>query len=211
MITMDDKLAHTFGWYGKLPSRGDFVGRGMPRSWQRCWDEWLQRALADAANQLGAVVLRERLTSMTPWSCVVLPQQRHQPAWCGVVVASSDRVGRVFPLLLAEACDAGQLDRQPLAALQARASALARWLADARTLPPKDFEAGAASLVAADWMEAGNGGTTVNDRFESVRTGRPSASTFWWRAIPAFDMHAPLAEAWPPRDALLLDWIGEPD
>lgn len=211
MSPMDDKAAHTFGWYGKLPTRGDFVGRGLPRSWQRTWDEWLQRALADASKQLGAVVLRERLTLMTPWSCVVLPQQRNHPAWCGVVVASSDRVGRAFPLLLAEACDAASLQRQSLSALQARAAALAGWLGEARTLSPREFEAGAAGVIDAAWMEADAGAGSADDRFESVRAGRPSASTFWWRAIPAFDMRAPLAEAWPPREALLLDWIGEPD
>ena len=41
-------------WYGKLPSRGDFVSRGVPRSWSRPWDEWLQRSLALAAQRLGA-------------------------------------------------------------------------------------------------------------------------------------------------------------
>ena len=42
-------VPQALAWYGKLPSRGDFVSRGLPRSWSRSWDEWLQRGLALAA------------------------------------------------------------------------------------------------------------------------------------------------------------------
>ena len=58
----------------------------------------------------------------------MLPQQRGQPVWCGVVAPSSDRVGRVFPLLLAEAYDESTLDAVGLKPLQTRALCLADWL-----------------------------------------------------------------------------------
>ena len=48
-------------WYGKLPARGDFVGRGLPPRWRSDWDGWLQRGLALAATTLDGAALRERL------------------------------------------------------------------------------------------------------------------------------------------------------
>jgi type VI secretion system protein ImpM len=50
-------------WYGKLPARGDFVGKGLPPRWRSDWDGWLQRGLALAATTLDGATLRlvERL------------------------------------------------------------------------------------------------------------------------------------------------------
>ena len=33
------------GWYGKLPSAGDFLGRRLPPEFQGPWDRWLQHGL----------------------------------------------------------------------------------------------------------------------------------------------------------------------
>ncbi len=205
---MDGLVPQSIGWYGKLPCRGDFVGRGLPRAWLRSWDDWLQRSLASAAPRLGAT-LREHLLAMSPWQCVVLPAQSGLPAWCGVVAPSTDRVGRTFPLLLAEACDAAALDGVELAALQARARYLNRWLSQSRTLSsPREFEMGAAQLGSTPWTCIAPDHAQADDSFARLRAAWPVAASFWWRVDPAGDMHAPLAEPWPPRESLILDMLG---
>jgi type VI secretion system protein ImpM len=194
-------------WYGKLPSRGDFVGRGMPRSWSRAWDDWLQRALAHAAQRLGPAALRERLQAMPPWACVFGPVQPGEPMWCGAVVGSSDRVGRIFPLLLAEGYDEATLRRAALPALLDRTRELADWLlaAHRQRTALKEFERGTADVTGIAWDIGG-----PHDAARSL--GRlceawPAARSFWWR-IDAEEDPPPLAEDWPPRDSLVLDWIG---
>lgn len=198
-----------FGWYGKLPTRGDFVGRGLPRPWLRAWDDWLQRSLADATQRLGAAALRRSLPDMPPWQCVVLPQERGQPAWCGVVAPSSDRVGRVFPLLLAEAYEEATLDTVGLKPLQTRALCLADWLDRIGALSsPRVFELGAAELTAKHWSGRPAAAATL-DTVATLRRSWPAAGSFWWRPEPFGDMPPPLVEGWPPRESLVLDWLGD--
>jgi type VI secretion system protein ImpM len=207
---VDTLIPQSIGWYGKLPSRGDFVGGGLPRAWLRSWDDWLQRALAGAARQLGAGALRERLAAMPSWHWLVPAGQPEDPAWCGVVAASTDRVGRAFPLLVAEACDAAALDRVALADLRARAQRVSAWLDSARaSSSPKEFDAGTAQLAATPWAAAPLAPAAPEDGVAGLRARWPAAASFWWRIEPAADAQAPFAEDWPPRETLLLDWLGE--
>lgn len=208
---MQTLLPQAVGWYGKLPTRGDFVGRGLPRPWLRVWDDWLQQGLAAAGQHLGSARLRERLLAMPPWQCLVLPSGAGQPVWSGVVAPATDRVGRVFPLLLAEAYDPAALDRAGLKQLQARALYVADWLDRVGALAsPKEFEAGAAELGATAWRcapaaAADGDAATVAD----LRGDWPTSASFWWRPEPVGAMAPPLAEGWPPREALILHWLGE--
>jgi len=201
-------VPRALAWYGKLPSRGDFVSRGMPRSWSRPWDEWLQRGLALAARQLGPASLRERLQAMQPWACAFGPVQAGEPMWLGAVAASCDRVGRIFPTLLVEAYDSAALRSVSVPALLDRAGEFADWLIEVNREPVslKEFERGAAELSSTAWdigvLEGGDGG------FQRLCESWPSARSFWWRLDDGVDLPAALAEDWPPRDDLLLDWIG---
>jgi type VI secretion system ImpM family protein len=195
-------------WYGKLPSRGDFISRGMPRSWSRAWDEWLQRGLMHAAQRVGAAGLRERLQAMPPWACAFGPVQPGEPMWLGAVVSSSDRVGRIFPTLLVEAYDAGMLCGASVPALLDRAGEFADWLIEVNreSVSLKEFERGAAELSSMPWDVSvlDNG----DHAFDRVRAQWPMARSFWWRMDDSVELPAALAEDWPPRDDLLLDWIG---
>jgi type VI secretion system protein ImpM len=205
---MDAQLPQCVGWYGKLPSRGDFVSRGLPRDWLRTWDEWLLRALAPA---LHGAPLRDRLLTVPPWQCVILPAQAGQPAWCGVVAASTDRVGRAFPFLLVEAYDAAALLACELSTLRLRGQALIGWLDEAIAhATPKEFEAGAADLAATPWSHTESDATDATERLADWCKRWPSAVSFWWRIDGGADGDAPLAEPWPPRESLVLAWLGEP-
>lgn len=201
-------VPQALAWYGKLPSRGDFVSRGLPRSWSRSWDEWLQRGLALAARQPGAASLRERLQAMQPWACAFGPVLPGEPMWLGAVVASCDRVGRIFPTLLAEAYDEPVLNSVSIAALLDRAGEFADWLIEVNREPVslKEFERGAGELSSAAWEVGAS--EHCDGGFQRLREACPSARSFWWRLDDGVEPPAALAEDWPPRDDLLLEWIG---
>ncbi len=206
-------LPQAIGWYGKLPSRGDFLGRGLPRPWVRVWDEWLQRAMAGAARQVDAALLRERLLAMSPWHVVVLPAAAGQPLWSGTVVATTDRVGRVFPMLLAEAYAEAGIDCADLAGLHERAARIGQWLgASASALSPRDFELGVAQWAAQAWSAtAPVAGAAEPASIAALRRSRPAARSFWWRLDGTMHEVGVLDEPWPPRESLLLEWLAVSD
>jgi type VI secretion system protein ImpM len=89
-----------FGFYGKIPARGDFVRAGLPRDFIDPWDCWLQQVMAESRALLGedwlpawmeAPIWRFRLR---PGLCGALPA-------LGVFMPSVDKAGRHFPLTLA--------------------------------------------------------------------------------------------------------------
>jgi type VI secretion system protein ImpM len=87
----------TVGWYGKLPSTGDFAGRGLSRDCVQTLDSWLQA---------GLVQLRLRLpdwqsfyVSAPCWSFLA-PANIFAPfPVFGCIAPSADRVGRLFPIV----------------------------------------------------------------------------------------------------------------
>jgi type VI secretion system ImpM family protein len=203
---MGDVVTRRIGWYGKLPWVGDFVGQGLP--WQRTWDEWLQRGLPAAEAAWGGATLRERVRGMAPWQ-LLLPAAGDQGlAWCGIVAGSTDRVGRIFPLLVAEGLPQAMLDPLPLRRLQARMLALSDWLWEAAAYESlEEFEQGAAAWAAADWPPTGaaaNRGAEVPDTVADLRRAHAGAASFWWRTEPVPDVRQPLTDTWPPDEGLLL-------
>ncbi len=89
-----------FGFWGKLPSRGDFVGLGLSKPVLAIWDNWISTGLAASQAALGE-----------DWQ----PAWMEAPVWCfsasagcfgpdpvsGLWMPSVDRAGRMFPLLVA--------------------------------------------------------------------------------------------------------------
>jgi type VI secretion system protein ImpM len=88
------------GFFGKLPTLGDFVNRRLPRQFLEPWDRWLQQVLAESRGQLGDAWLDAYLVSPL-WRFVLSPGIAGRNAWAGVMIPSVDRVGRYFPLTLA--------------------------------------------------------------------------------------------------------------
>lgn len=82
------------GFYGKIPARGDFVRAALSLELVRCWDGWLQVVLP--------VVAWPPDWDASPIWRLNLPAGLCGPsALGGVMLPSSDRIGRRFPLLLA--------------------------------------------------------------------------------------------------------------
>jgi len=89
------------GWFGKIPALGDFVTRGLPLSFVQPWDEWLSAELSEARFLLAedwAATYRQ-----APIWCFSLGVHAvDEHAWQGIIVPSFDRVGREFPLTIAQ-------------------------------------------------------------------------------------------------------------
>lgn len=93
------------GFFGKLPSNGDFLTRRLARGFTDPWDQWLQNAIADSREQLGDGWLESYLVSPM-WRFALSPGLCGQRPWCGVLMPSVDRVGRYYPLTLAQGLSA---------------------------------------------------------------------------------------------------------
>lgn len=106
------------GWYGKMPAAGDFIVRRLSSAFSEPWDRWLQSALTQSRDRLGAG-WQEAYLSMPAWRFVLVPGVVSREAWAGVLVPSADAVGRHFPLTVACALPAERLD--PAATLLAAA------------------------------------------------------------------------------------------
>jgi type VI secretion system protein ImpM len=88
------------GFYGKIPSHGDFLSRRLPRQFIEPWDQWLQAGLIASREQLGTAWLDTFLVSPI-WQFALPAGLCGNDAWAGVMMPSVDRVGRYFPLTLA--------------------------------------------------------------------------------------------------------------
>lgn len=106
--------ARIAGWYGKLPTVGDFASRRLDASFIEPWDHWLGTGLQAQRDRLGDAWL-EPFVQSPAWRFVlgpgVLPSLDAQQVVAGVLMPSVDRVGRYFPLTLA-----GLVGRGPLGA-----------------------------------------------------------------------------------------------
>lgn len=121
---MSDAGPHSApGWYGKLPSLGDFASRRLPHELIEAWDAWLAEELGSLREQDPGGWLPAYLDSPT-WRFVlaagVLGETQPRPL-AGVLMPSVDRVGRYFPLTIL-----APLDGLPHSAEQAQA--LFNWL-----------------------------------------------------------------------------------
>jgi type VI secretion system protein ImpM len=179
------KSPRRISWWGKLPARGDFVGRGLPPRWRNDWDGWLQRGLALAATTLDGAALRERLAGFAPWRYLARPGSGE--TWCGIMVASHDRVGRAFPLTLAERLAAPASPGDIAARLAS--------LLDAAQEGPEALEAAIAALPPPPEPET-----------PPAEAWPPQPSSLWWPLAAAQDV-TPLAASWPPEPELLLRLI----
>lgn len=165
------------GFFGKIPSAGDFVSRNLAPAFVRPWDRWVARHLApllSADCEAGYPPLRFALGADFPGPVT------------GVVMASADRAGRPFPLTLAAPVRIGfppaaeawldRLEAAGLAALEGRldADALARHLLE---LPPPSGEAERAPRGMVFW-------TVWRDRVD-VAPDEPRAALLHLLVVPA--------------------------
>jgi type VI secretion system protein ImpM len=90
------------GFYGKLPSHGDFLRRRVPDAFIDVWDGWLQECIAASRATLGNRWLDVYLTSPA-WRFACAAGTFGSVPMVGLMVPSVDRVGRYFHLTLTAA------------------------------------------------------------------------------------------------------------
>lgn len=88
------------GFLGKLPARGDFVARGLPRGFAEPWDAWLAEAITGSRAILGEAWLPAWMEAPI-WRFALPAGQCGPDAAAGVILPSVDRAGRHWPLTLA--------------------------------------------------------------------------------------------------------------
>jgi type VI secretion system protein ImpM len=88
------------GYFGKVPSDGDFVLDGLPNDFVGPWQEWVQLALGHSRRQLADSWLDAYLTSPV-WYFALAPSLCGDRSWAGVLMPSVDADGRYFPLTIA--------------------------------------------------------------------------------------------------------------
>ena len=87
------------GYYGKLPSNGDFVSEGLPRGVEEVLDGWLRACVRESQRALGGAWLDAFLVA-PPWRAAIGPGVLGADPAALVMIPSVDRVGRYFPLAL---------------------------------------------------------------------------------------------------------------
>lgn len=96
------------GFYGKLPSHGDFVSRSVADAFIDGWDRWLQASIGQSQRDLGDGWLDLFLTSPV-WRFAFARGVVGSTAYAGILLPSVDRVGRYFPLTIVAELPAGAL------------------------------------------------------------------------------------------------------
>jgi len=84
------------GYYGKIPSHGDFISHLVPRAFTDVWDAWLQESLVHWKGELGERWVADYLT-MLPYRFILSSGIAGEVVWCGIMFASRDHAGRLFP------------------------------------------------------------------------------------------------------------------
>ena len=87
------------GWYGKLPSAGDFLQRRFPEALTRQWSHWFQVGLLHwQKNEEQRAGEPPRFAKAPVWNFVVPPMLGSQLVQMGCLLPARDSVGRQYPI-----------------------------------------------------------------------------------------------------------------
>jgi type VI secretion system protein ImpM len=92
--------ANKIGFFGKVPTHGDFVSKGFDHSLLSRLDAWIGAGLECCERELGPAWV-DRFRRSPPWRFVIDRSLWSEAAMVGVLLPSRDRVGRHFPLVIA--------------------------------------------------------------------------------------------------------------
>ena len=95
-------------YFGKLPSRGDFIRANAGGRAMREFDAWIQRGVREASQQFGSGLAAAFEASGPTCFFVEVPNAPH--ALAGALRPSRDRTGRRYPFLVAVEIEKQTLD-----------------------------------------------------------------------------------------------------
>jgi type VI secretion system ImpM family protein len=93
-------IQNELGYFGKLPTLGDFVHQVLPQDFANGWHEWLQQCMAQAREALADDFLTYYLNCPV-WKFLMAPGVCGAQAVVGLTIPSVDKVGRYFNFTLA--------------------------------------------------------------------------------------------------------------
>jgi type VI secretion system protein ImpM len=177
--------------FGKLPSHGDFVCRGMSDTERAAWDTWTAEGFAAARDALGEGF--DAAHSAAPlWQFISGPGRFGESWRAGCFAPSTDRAGRRFVAVVAvEGLDWGEALAFGPALTEALADAVYRIFAE---LQDAD---GALETISAC---AANPQGQLANVLSSLALQR--ADGVWWSG--GGPLHAPAVETGAVPDAVLL-------
>lgn len=96
------------GFFGKIPTHGDFISRRLKRTFVEPWDQWLRQGLQASRERLGPA-WQDLYLNGPLWRFALDRDVAGPDPIVGVLMPSVDKVGRYFPLTLAVETTAGSL------------------------------------------------------------------------------------------------------
>ena len=136
----------TVGFFGKLPSHGDFLERRVGSVFRDLWDDWMQRCIVESQQELAGRWLDCYLTSPM-WRFYLCDGVAGSASYAGVLLPSVDRVGRYFPLTVVVELPSGIAAAEFAQAAAGWFAQIEELCADALQNPEFDLGAFDAALV----------------------------------------------------------------
>jgi type VI secretion system protein ImpM len=165
------------GLFGKISTRGDFLSRRVPACIRVDWEQWLAE-LTVAVGEASGLSFAEEWFAAPVWRFRLGKAMVPPHGAAGVLIPSSDRVGRLFPFTII-----GAVSETMTADWMARAEALAL-----RAL----WEDADPDTLDAELIRLGPPPTPGPDE----QPGPPAANQSLWysrgsRLVPAVSFHCP--------------------
>ncbi len=93
-------MTATAGFFGKIPSRGDFVRHGLPPDFVAGLDGWWQQVLSGSRERLGESWTGSWMEAPV-WRFTLSPGLCGSGPVAGLWLPSTDKAGRLFPITFA--------------------------------------------------------------------------------------------------------------
>jgi len=138
----------TVGFFGKLPSHGDFIERRIGSAFRDLWDDWMQRCIVESQQELAGRWLDCYLTSPM-WRFYLCDGVAGVGSYAGLLLPSVDRVGRYFPLTVVVELPVGIPAAEFATAASAWFEEIEELCADALQNPEFDLGVFDAALMAS--------------------------------------------------------------
>lgn len=101
-------VANLWGYFGKVPTKGDFIKDDLPLDFVSSWQDWQQAVLAVSREQLEQE-WTQRYMNAPIWHFALAAQVCGEQAMIGTMLPSVDSVGRYFFFTLARAVEGDAL------------------------------------------------------------------------------------------------------
>ena len=176
-----DPAVGEVGWFGKVPALGDFVSRRMDPGLRDEFDTWLSSGMAAGASVCGEA-WRDLYLAFPIWRFVRIDSSPHRRAWIGLLAPGADRVGRLYPVVIAIPTAPDTTAGEPLDRIDTRLQRIEEALLD--LLADDDIDRFEHSLLAPSNVAADADGTQPPSLAESIarswmRDDATSTMTFW--------------------------------